>query len=286
MPGLSLASRRLAPFCLVLCLVLSACDSGTEAPGTPMPPGMPDMPGMPDVPDVPTPPAAFSISVVVRDASGAPVAGLPVELQFFPSGALAVAGSLAARRSVAVFDLSPVSPTPFQGAARVESRQDVSLFARVDLVDVSGSRRRFVFEGPIAAGSTSFVFPGRDDDEQRLPGGIYAVRMVAGGDSLLRYTITTDTGFEEEDNLEGTVGRSLGTTDAAGRVSTRDRTAAPGLFVRGVEILLTDEVGNSLGAVTVGERLAVVVRDLEGRSLARSVITARDDLNAVELRVP
>ncbi len=246
--------RRLA----TLCLFLAACDSSSTGPVIP--------------PIEPPASEAFSLAVTVRDAGGMPVSGLPVALHFFP-------------RSVprpssrpAVADLFPVTPSPWSGTARLGFRLDEATTVRIELLDVTAERRRVIEDGMFAAGVHQLAFA---DEDGTLPGGAYTVRLIAGTDTLQTRTIHSDTngdGFES-------VGRALGTTDAAGRVRTTDRTAVPVLYVSAAAFPTYDELGNSLGEIRFTRDMEVVV-DLPDGQQIRTPAVVRDGANTVEVRLP
>jgi bacillopeptidase F (M6 metalloprotease family) len=85
------------------------------------------------------------------------------------------------------FALRAPVPNPVRAEARMaftlprgESRVELSIY------DVLGRARRTVKLGPLAAGSHSWVWDGRDSDGRPLASGAYFARLSAGGETRVQ----------------------------------------------------------------------------------------------------
>ena len=92
-----------------------------------------------------------------------------------------ITGVPAAPAGPAVFALEPGRPNPFAGSATLSFSMERGGPARLAVFDASGRMVRQLVNGPIAAGTHTMVWDGRDDRGVTVPSGIYFYRLDAGG---------------------------------------------------------------------------------------------------------
>ncbi len=73
--------------------------------------------------------------------------------------------------------LSQSRPNPFADQTEFGVTLDAPARAEVAIFDVGGRRVATVFDGMLARGTSRFMWNGRDDRGQRMPGGIYFYRL-------------------------------------------------------------------------------------------------------------
>ena len=108
------------------------------------------------------------------------VCSVPVSSQFDESGTTAVppagetGGALALR----------VAPNPFFGASAVTFTLPRAGHLELGVYDVNGRLVRMLQRGTAAAGTHSLDWDGRDPQGNRVPAGVYFVRLDAPGSQL------------------------------------------------------------------------------------------------------
>ncbi|MBK7369637.1 MAG: hypothetical protein IPJ04_17620 [Candidatus Eisenbacteria bacterium] len=73
------------------------------------------------------------------------------------------------------------TPSPFRTDVRLGFDLAQGTEVTLEVLDVTGARRRVLAHGSYAAGRQNISWDGRDDSGNRLPPGLYLVRMLAGG---------------------------------------------------------------------------------------------------------
>jgi len=85
--------------------------------------------------------------------------------------------------------LGPAYPNPFARSTRLELALAHDGPATVTIYDAGGRRVRQLLSGPLAAGTHSLVWEGRDDAGATVPAGLYLARLDAGGTSQTRRVV-------------------------------------------------------------------------------------------------
>ena len=83
-------------------------------------------------------------------------------------------------------DLAPAYPNPFNSQVQLELSLGRGGGARLEVFDVLGRRVRTVAGGFLGAGRHRFSWDGLDDDGRPAASGVYRVRLLHGGRSLVR----------------------------------------------------------------------------------------------------
>ena len=218
-------------------------------------------------------PDEFSLTVAVQDAAGRPAAGRQVALVY---------GTLDAARPAAYRPadsrMSPVYPTPWVRSARFVVSLDDAASVRVDLVDLNSVVVQVPFDGPLTAGSTSFVLNDEMASGGTLPAGVYRVRVTVGADVYTQTTVRSDA------LGDGSIARLLGVTATDGMLTTTDPAVAPALYST-VTVPLYDESGNDLGQFTYPESVRVVVLDDDGGVVGAAQTALQAGRNRVSVRL-
>jgi hypothetical protein len=96
-------------------------------------------------------------------------------------GAWNYAGPVRVDIPAAVFALRAAQPNPAHGATRLEYELARAGVVDLSIYNLSGQRVRTLLSGQAAAGSGSAAWDGRGEEGRQLAGGIYFVRLEAGG---------------------------------------------------------------------------------------------------------
>jgi gingipain R len=101
-------------------------------------------------------------------------------------GSATVSGTGTAGDEIGVlsFDLSAPAPNPFAGSTAIAFTLPATGNMSLDIYDVSGRLVTSIASGEMLAGSHSVIWSGTDSDGVPAPGGLYLLRLTAGGDSL------------------------------------------------------------------------------------------------------
>ncbi|WP_397546298.1 FlgD immunoglobulin-like domain containing protein [Rhodothermus marinus] len=84
------------------------------------------------------------------------------------------------------FRILPPWPNPFREAVHVPFHLPAPTPVRLEVYDLLGRSVRVLVEGPLGAGTHTFVWDGRDGRGRRLPPGLYVLRLEAGGRTATR----------------------------------------------------------------------------------------------------
>ena len=215
-------------------------------------------------PDAGSDPDAVLVATV-RDASGAPAAGLDVFLTY--GGLIPDPARVAARRASEVW-LSAVYPSPASVAARVEIALPEPTDVTLRLLDVAGDPLATLVAGERMSGLNSIAI-----DLSPYPAGVYQVDLSAGGERVRRYALKSD--------AEHGLAIHLGQTDGGGRLVVVDRRRVPSLFDV-PPIPLTDDTNSVLGELTLTREVGIVAQNAQGQTDGTRA-TLRDGRTDVEL---
>ncbi len=84
------------------------------------------------------------------------------------------------------FNLASPAPNPFAGSTAIAFTLPAAGNMSLDIYDVSGRLVTSVVSGSMLAGSHSVLWAGTDSEGAPAPGGIYLLRLTAGGDTMTR----------------------------------------------------------------------------------------------------
>ena len=223
----------------------------------------------------------FSLTVSVRDASGAPVSGLAVFVDTDLGSVPPTTGTPGP--SGAPFFLSAPFPNPFGAATTVVlgAGPAASGDAEIEVLDLDGRAQTGVTLSGVQPGQLFRVPLGATGGltGRVLPGGVYVVRATMGGQSVERGLVRTEPGLGE---LPSGFRRALGTTDARGDAATDDRTLVPALYPGVPPLSMTDETGSELGRLWPTRLVTVQVTD--GDRVEERAVEVHDGANRVDVR--
>jgi len=108
---------------------------------------------------------------------------------FYPYvGSASVSGTGVAGSGMMVpsFRLSSPAPNPFSSTTTLSYSVPASGYMSLDVYDLTGRLVSRLTSGDSPAGSNSLQWAGTDDDGKPVPGGVYVIRLTAGGDTVTR----------------------------------------------------------------------------------------------------
>jgi len=197
----------------------------------------------------------------VRDASGAPAAGLDV---FLTTGNLVPSEARIASGSPAAFEFRGLAPTPTHRLAIAYFSLPTAQVVTVRLLDVSGALLATLVDGETREGGQSVVV-----SLEAYPSGVYFVEVEAGGETIRRPAVKSDA-----EDIRG-FAFHLGQTDADGVLVVTDRTRLPMLYNL-APFLTIDHEGNLLGDVQLTRAAGLVAQDAEGRTDGVPIVLRND----------
>ncbi len=204
-----------------------------------------------------------ALVATVRDASGAPAAGLDVFLTY---GDLIPDAARSMPRSRAAFEFLGVYPTLASGTALARFHLPTPQVVTARLLDVAGEPMETLVDGQALDGGHTIRIP-----LETYPSGIYVVEIEAGGESVRQLVVKTDA-WEE-------IAFHLGQTDADGVLVVTDRKRLPSLFDL-PPFIVYDHEGNALGEVRLTRAAGLVAQNASGRTDGVPIIL-RDDRTEV-----
>ncbi len=197
--------------------------------------------------DDPGAPVSVRVTVEVVDAQGDPVPGL--DLDTAPDTPFY--GEAVARPAAAVTPAAEPGkayPNPFYPATTLRFIAGAGSLVRLTVEDVDRVAFRTLIEGPVAAGTHSVVWDGRDSTGADVPGGVYYAHLA------IHETATDSLLADQRDTLLlarlGSGGFAVGTTDADGRIVLDDDRLFP--YLHGVAPFAAyDENADPVGTITL-----------------------------------
>jgi hypothetical protein len=215
--------------------------------------------------DAPASPESFKLTVAVTDQAGDPVPGLDMSLvqdtPYYQDG-----------------KSRPASAEPGRPAVTIPFTLDQESDVRLSIEDIEGHQVRLLGEQSLPAGTHHWVWNGLGDAEQRLPSGVYTVRLVvhlAGQEPIIHE--------QTRPMLMAMIdpGRySVGTTDQDGRIVLTDRKLFPFLYDQ-PDIAAVDENGEMIGEIRFTPAMRFGLADLTGGGSMRFIedVTGSGTLN-------
>ena len=95
-------------------------------------------------------------------------------------------GTAGDETGVLSFNLASPAPNPFAGSTAIAFTLPAAGNMSLDIYDVSGRLVTTVTSGEMLAGSHSVLWSGTDSDGVPAPGGLYILRLTAGGNIMTR----------------------------------------------------------------------------------------------------
>ena len=193
-------------------------------------------------------PSSFRVVINVSDDQGNPVSGL---------------------------DLSLVPDTPFYQDGKASGYRPSVIIpfilnqpanARLSIEDIEGVEVRLVGERPAVTGVHHWNWDGLDNNEERLPSGVYTAHLVVKH-------LTTDEVIHEErrDMLMAIMDparMSVGTTNADGRIILSNQRLFPYLYDP-ADIPAVDENGHQMGNIRFTPLMRFMLTDLTNAASMR-----------------
>jgi len=192
-------------------------------------------------------PQPFQVVIEVTDAAGAPVAGL--DLGLAPDSPHYQDGKRDQPDQIPQIDhLRQPFPCPFFPSAIVAFDLEAARTVHLTIEDVEGGLVKLLGEGPQPMGSHQWQWTGQDDDDDRVPSGVYQAHLIlrdeGTGEVVLDESQPMLLAAFYPDQVK------VGTTDAAGRIVLDDRRLFPYLYDV-PDFPAVNEIGEPMGTISM-----------------------------------